>query len=158
MLILEKEVAACRGLLVPGAKGVEAAAEFSLALPCVVITDGVPVTTSLSGIRGQLPTSTALSSAAMEEFFLLQSEYGFDEAFARCSKDGPEGEAFVEAWDQAQRDLDAGIVATLSDLAAMVTQAQRGWAGNSRRMLVVARRDKEVASGTIDVTWVLGAE
>ena len=154
---LEKLVAGCRQQLAPGAMAVKKAEGFDLTLLCAVVADGTVVTTSLSGLRGHLPTSAALASPAMERFFLLQALVGFDQAFEQCSEDDEEGngEEFVRAWDESQQDLAGGVVCTLNDLAAMVTQAKNGWLQSPKRLLVVAREGADVISGTVDTDWIL---
>ena len=87
----------------------------------------------------------------MERFLLLQSEHGFDGAFELCATDDEEGEAFCKAWDEAQRDLEEGVVCSLNDLTEMVAQAGNGWNEDPKRVLVVAREGSEVASGLVRV-------
>lgn len=143
--------------LVPAAGAVASANEFSLALPCALVSDGTFITTSLSGLSGHLPCSSALASESIQRFVLLRSEHGFDKAFGLCSSDDPDdnGEEFVRAWDEAQRDLEAGVVVTVNDLVAMVEQARRGWVEVPRRVLLVVRSGDKVTSGTVSVEWVL---
>ena len=138
-----------------GARAVEVSQEFNLTTPCVLVEDGTVVTTSLGGLRGYLPCSSALASEAIQRFVLLRSEHGFDRAFEMCSEDTEQGEEFVWAWDESQSDLSDGVVCTVDDLTAMVQQARDGWKSDPRRMLVVARNGQEVASGTVVVDWVL---
>ena len=113
------------------------------------------VATTISGLRAHLKYSTALASEPIERFLNLQSEVGFDSAFETLSSDDEDGEAFCEMWDNGQKDLQEGAVMTLNDLVAMAEQARTGWLRLPRRMLVVALRGSEVASGTVPVDWVL---
>jgi hypothetical protein len=154
---LEEVVARYREQLAPGAQAVVRAGIFDLTLPCVVISGGTVITTSIGALRGHLPCSVALASEAIQRFVLLQAEHGFDRAFEICSSDDTEGngEDFVRNWDEAQRDLEEGVVVTVNDLVAMVGQAKEGWSDNPRRMLVVAREGSKVVSGTVSTDWTL---
>ena len=152
---LEALVREYRGNLAAAAMSVKEYGQFDLETPCALIADGTVTRTTLLSLRRHLPCSSALSSEAIQRFVLLRSEHGFDRAFEMCSANDAEGEEFVRAWDEAQRDLGEGVVATFNDLVAMVAQAQRGWQERPRRMLVVAREGKVVTSGTVPVDWVL---
>lgn len=152
---LEGAVRRNREVLAPMARAVTEEGTFSLQLPCALLTNGGVVETTLNGLRSHLPCSVALASAPMERFLLLREEHGFDRAFELCSGDDSEGEAFVNAWDEAQQDLAEGAVMTLNDLVAMVEQAKHGFAARPRRMLVVALEGKKVESGTVPVDWVV---
>jgi len=155
MLDLDDVVRQNRQHLKPAALAVSKAAGFSLELPCCLVEDGVAITTNLAGLRGHLPCSVALASASIERFLLLRMEHGFDGAFELCSTDDAEGQAFCEAWDEAQNDRAGGVVVTLNDRVAMVEQAKKGWDEAPRRMLVVARRGQTVTSGLVAADWVL---
>ena len=154
---LEALVREYRGNLAATAVAVKAYGRFDLGAPCALINDGTVVATTLQDLRRHLPCSSALASESIQRFLLLRSEHGFDRAFELCASDDAEGngEEFVRAWDEAQRDLGEGVVATFNDLVAMVQQAQAGWVVTPRRMLVVAREGKAVTSGTVPVDWVL---
>jgi hypothetical protein len=132
-----------------GARAVEAGEEFNLSAPCVLIENGTVVTTSLGGLRGYLPCSVALASEPMERFLVLQDRVGFDAAFEAMTADDEVGEEFCLCWDESQKDLADGVLVTIDDLAAMVTQAREGWQKHPRRMLVVAREEGQVASGLV---------
>ncbi len=138
------------------ARAVEEEKIFSLQTPCALIRDGVLTETTLSGLRTHLPCSVALASPPIERFLLLREEHGFDRAFELCTGDDIEGDAFVSAWDEAQKDLAEGVVMTLNDLVAMVEQAKTGFAASRRRMLVVVVVGRAVESGTVATDWVLG--
>jgi hypothetical protein len=154
---IEALVKEYRGNLAATAMSVKEYAGFDLETPCALIADGTVTRTTLLGLRRHLPCSAALASEAIQRFVLLRSEHGFDRAFELCSSDDPDGngEEFVRAWDEAQKDLERGVVVTVNDLVAMVEQARRGWAKVQRRMLVVARSGDKVTSGTVSVDWVL---
>jgi hypothetical protein len=141
-----------------GARAVQVSGEFSLTTPCVVIENGTVVTTSLGGLRGYLPCSVALASEPIQRFVVLQAEHGFDRAFELCSDDDADGEEFCRNWDESQRDLADGVVCTVDDLAAMVSQARKGWQESPRRMLVVARDGQQVASGLVDTSELFRKE
>jgi len=154
---LEALVKANRVALVPAARAIATTDQFSLHLPCAVVDQGTVFVTSISGLRGYLPCSTALASEPIERYLRLEAAVGFDAAFREMSADDDYGEEFVAAWDAAQSDLASGVVCTLNDLVAMVEQARKGWEETPRKLLVVARHGDEVASGLIPVDWVLGA-
>jgi hypothetical protein len=141
-----------------GARAVQVSGEFSLTTPCVVIESGTVVTTSLGGLRGYLPCSVALASEPIEQFLLLQGKVGFDAAFEAMTADDEVGEEFVRAWDESQRDLADGVVCTVDDLAAMVSQARKGWQETPRKLLVVARDGQQVASGLVDTSELFRKE
>jgi hypothetical protein len=86
----------------------------------------------------------------------LKGSVGFDAAFEAMTADDGVGEEFVEAWDQARKDLDAGVVVSLNDLVTFVEQAKTGFAVTPRRMLVVVVAGKVVESCTVATDWVLG--
>lgn len=129
--------------------------EFGLDTACALVIDGTVVPTTLIGLRNHLPCSVALASEAIQRFLLLRSEYGFDSAFEMCSADTEEGEEFVTAWDESQRDLEEGIVMTVNDLVEMIEVARKAWCDTPRRMLVVCRLENAVSYGSVSVDWVL---
>jgi hypothetical protein len=132
-----------------GALAVEVSEEFNLETPCCLVDNGVVVTTSLGALRGYLPCSVALASEPMDRFQALRDRVGFDAAFEAMTADDEVGEEFVRVWDESQQDLANGAVCTLNDLTAMVTQAKKGWQSTPRRVLVVAREGRQVASGLV---------
>jgi hypothetical protein len=134
---------------------VAAGSGFDLQTPCAVVEGGSVEEVTLAALRLRLPCSVALASEPIERFLVLQQEHGFDGAFALCSADNDDGEAFVEAWDEAHADLARGVVVSLNDLAAMVEQARKGFAEEPRRMLVVAVEGKTVESATVATDWLL---
>lgn len=136
------------------AKGFANASTFDLQTPCALLDNGSVQSVTLSQLRLRLPCSVALSSEPIERFLVLQQEHGFDGAFELCSADNDEGEAFCEAWDEAQADLERGVLVTLNDLAAMVNQARKGFGEEPRRMLVVAVEGKTVESATVATDWL----
>jgi hypothetical protein len=152
---LEGVVREHRQALKPVAGAVREVAGFDLSIPCALVTEGVVVNTTLSGLRSHLSCSTALASAPVEQFVRLRERVGFDAAFEAMTADDEVGEEFVAAWDAAQDDLASGVVASLNDLAAFAEQAKQGWLAVPRRMLVVAREGLKVTSGTVPVDWVL---
>ena len=154
----ERLVRKHRKNLVPVAEGVAASTEFTLSLPCALLSGDEAVATCLAGLGHHLPSSVALASEAIQRFVLLRAEHGFDRAFELCSSDDDEGEAFVREWDAAVNDLAKGVVVTLNDLVAMVEQAKKGWGETDRRMLVVAHEGDKVCSGLVAVDWVAGYE
>ena len=137
------------------ARAVAEEAAFTFELPCGLVADGEVVSTTLTGLRSHLPCSTALASAPIERFLQLREDQGFDGAFEACTTDDSDGEAFVSAWDEAQKDLADGVVCTLNDLVAFVAQARKGWEESPRRLLVVAVQGGKVESGTVSTDWVL---
>ena len=145
-------VKANRVALVPAARAVAGAEQFSLHLPCALVEQGTVLVTSVGGLRGYLPCSTALASEPIERFLTLKNAVGFGAAFEAMSADDEVGEEFVEVWDRCQEDLAGGVVCTLNDLVAMVEQAKRGWEATPRKLLVVAVEGKAVASGLVPVT------
>lgn len=153
---LEALVREHRLSLLPAAGAVVGAGEFSLQLPCALLQDGRVIVTSVGGLRGYLPCSSALASEPIERFLTLKQAVGFDAAFEALSADDEVGEEFVAAWDAAQSDLASGVLCTLNDLVAMVEQAKQGWEATPRKLLVVAVEGKAVASGLVPVT-ALGA-
>ena len=128
---------------------------ITLDAPCALVLDGAVVSTTLNGLRNHLPCSVALASAPLERFLTLREEHGFDRAFELCSTDDNDGEEFVNVWDEAQRNLDDGVLVTVNDLVAFAEQAKKGWSDTPRRVLVVAVEDGQVASGTVATDWVL---
>ena len=154
---IEALVKEYRGNLAATAMSVKEYEGFDLETPCALIDDGAVIRTSLMGLRRHLPCSSALASESIQRFILLRSEHGFDKAFELCSSDDPDGngEEFVREWDEAQKDLEEGVVITVNDLVAMAEQARQGWTEVQRRMLVVARSGDKVTSGTVSVEWVL---
>ncbi|MCP9903114.1 hypothetical protein KBY72_13955 [Cyanobium sp. BA5m-21] len=152
---LEQVVREHRKTLQVTARAVSEKAAFNLELPCGLVTDGEVASTTLTGLRNHLPCSVALASAPVERFLLMKEERGFDGAFEACSTDDSDGEAFVNAWDEAQKDLAAGVVCTLNDLVTFVEQARKGWEESPRRLLVVAVHGGKVESGTVPTDWVL---
>jgi hypothetical protein len=152
---LEALVREYRGNLAAAAMSVKEYGQFDLETPCALVADGTVIRTTLLGLRRHLPCSAALSSEAIQRFVLLRSEHGFDRAFELCSEDDTDGEEFCRYWDESQHDLADGIVCTIDDLTAMTRQAMDGWQSDPRRMLVVARKGQDVASGTVPVDWVL---
>ena len=138
------------------AREVEEEVAFHLGLPCALVKAGAVVSTTLNGLRSHLPCSTALASEPIERFLRLKGRVGFDAAFEARTADDGVGEEFVEAWDQARKDLVGGVVVTLNDLVTFVEQAKTGFAVTPRRMLVVVVAGKVVESCTVATDWVLG--
>jgi hypothetical protein len=139
----------------PVAGAVLEATAFTLDAPCALVVDGAVVSTTLNGLRNHLPCSVALASAPLERFLTLREEVGFDRAFELCSTDDDDdGEEFVNVWDEAQRNLDDGVLVTVNDLVAFAEQAKKGWSDTPRRVLVVAVEDGQVASGSVSTDWV----
>jgi len=149
---LEALVRANRLALVPAARAIAGTDQFSLHLPCALVKQGTVIVTSVGGLRGYLPCSTALASEPIERFLRLKEAVGFDAAFEAMSSDDEVGEEFVAAWDAAQSDLAGGVVCTLNDLVAMVEQARKGWEATPRKLLVVAVEGKAMESGLVSVT------
>jgi len=152
---LDALVKANRSALQPAATAVAGADQFSLQLPCALVEDGTVFLTSVGGLRGYLPCSSALASEPIERFLTLRDAVGFDAAFEAMTADDDVGEEFVEVWDRCQEDLNGEVVCTLNDVVAMIEQAKAGWQATPKRMLVVAREGNEVASGTVAVDWLL---
>jgi hypothetical protein len=146
---IDKEVWEHREALIALAKKVEAMGEFDLTTPCGLIADGKFQETTIGSLRKHLPMSLALGSALIERFLVLKAQIGFDEAFALCASDEESGEDFCQEWDQAQKDLESGVVATINDLASITAQASKGWNEVPRKILVVVRRGSEVESGLV---------
>jgi len=135
------------------ARGVEVAQEFDLSLPVGLLKDGGAIVTTLGGLRSQLPASAALSSPEIERFLLLRAELGFDRAFELCSLDDEDGEAFCTAWDEAQKDLNEGVLVTVADLVAMTTKARAGWLAKPRELLVLGMNERRVEHALCPTPW-----
>jgi hypothetical protein len=119
------------------ARGVEVAEAFDLSLP-VAFHDGFEcVFTTLGGLPIQLKASSALSTPQLERFLLRRAEVGFDTAFQECS-DAEDGEEFVNAWDEAQKDLSSGSKVSLGEVVSWVAKARSGFVSKPREVLVVA--------------------
>ena len=142
-----------RPQLVVAARGVEVADEFDLGLPVGLLLANRVVVTTLAGLRSHLPASAALSSAEIERFLLLRAEHGFNRAFELCSSDDEDGEAFCRAWDEAQNDLNAGVLITVGDLVAMVSKARSGWLAKPRELLVIQVEGKRVEHALCPTPW-----
>lgn len=124
------------------ARAVEVAERFDLSLP-VAFHDGFRcVYTTLGGLPTQLKASAALSTPQLERFLLRRAEVGFETAFQECC-DGEDGEEFVSAWDEAQKDLSEGSRVSLGDVVSWVTKARAGFHSQPREVLVVAVRENE---------------
>ena len=154
---LDKLVKENRQALKPVADAVAGASSFTLGLPCALVKEGTVISTTLTGLRGHLPTSVALASAPIEQFLQLRERVGFDAAFEAMTADDEVGEEFVSAWDEAHADLSNGVMCTINDLVAFIEQAKRGWGEDPQRFLVVARSGQTVTSGTVPTEWVLKA-
>ena len=135
------------------ARGVEVADDFDLGLPVGLLLPNRVVVTTLAGLRSHLPASAALSSPEIERFLLLRAEHGFDRAFDLCSSEDEDGEAFCRAWDEAQNDLNAGVLITVGDLVAMVSKARSGWLAKPRELLVIQIEGKRVEHALCPTPW-----
>lgn len=122
------------------ARGVEVAESFDLSLPVGFYNGSRCVFTTLGGLNVQLKTSAALSTPQLERFLLKRAEVGFDRAFQECCDD-EDGEEFVAAWDEAQKDLREGCKATLGEVVSWVAKARSGFVNRPREVLVVAVRE-----------------
>lgn len=118
------------------ARGVEVAESFDLSLPVGFYNGSRCVFTTLGGLNVQLKTSAALSTPQLERFLLKRAEVGFDRAFQECCDD-EDGEEFVAAWDEAQKDLREGCKATLGEVVSWVAKARNGFLSKPREVLVV---------------------
>ena len=150
---LSKMVQHHKQQLALAARGVEVAEKFDLSLPIGLLKDGRAIVTTLSGLRSQLPASAALSSPEIERFLLLRAELGFDRAFELCSLDDEDGEAFCTAWDEAQKDLNDGVLVTVADLVAMTTKARAGWLAKPRELLVLGVKGRRVEHALCPTPW-----
>ncbi len=149
---LDRQVEKHLAGLKPVAQQLLAAEAFSLSTPVALLWDqeeGEVLPTTLNGLGTLLPASSALASPALQRFLDLREERGFDHAFEQCSADDEDGEEFCRVWDQAQEDLEQGVLLTTNDLVAFVTQAKRGWQETPRQLLVVSVRGHEVRSGLV---------
>jgi hypothetical protein len=140
-------------LVAVAARGVEVAESFDLGLPVGLLLNERVVATTLAGLRSYLLASAALSSPEIERFLLLRAEDGFERAFELCSSDDEEGEAFCRAWDEAQNDLNAGVLITVGDLVAMVSKARSGWLAKPRELLVIQVEGKSVEHALCPTPW-----
>jgi hypothetical protein len=140
-------------LIAVAARGVEVAESFDLGLPIGLLLNNRVVATTLAGLRSYLLPSAALSSPEIERFLILRAEHGFERAFELCGSDNEEGEAFCRAWDEAQNDLNAGALITVSDLVAMVSKARSGWLAKPRELLVIQVEGKRVEHALCPTPW-----
>jgi hypothetical protein len=120
---------------------------YTLQAPCVLIWEERAQTTTIAALRHHLRASEALSSAPIEAYLQLVPTRGQQGAFEDCAN-GPDGEAFCEAWDRAQAEATQAL-ATFDDLAAMALQAAKGWGRTPKEILVVAVEGRQVASGLV---------
>jgi hypothetical protein len=150
---IERAIKVGRLSLAIAARGVEVADDFDLGLPVGLLLPNRVVVTTLAGLRSHLPASAALSSPEIERFLLLRAEHGFDRAFDLCSSEDEDGEAFCRAWDEAQNDLNAGVLITVGDLVAMVSKARSGWLAKPRELLVIQIEGKRVEHALCPTPW-----
>ena len=146
---LDRQVERHLSGLKPVAQRLLATEAFSLSAPVGLLREEGVVATTLSGLGALLPASSALSSPSLQRFLALKEERGFDKAFEVCSSHDSDGEEFCRVWDQAQEDLERGVLLTTDDLVAFVSQAKRGWQETQRQLLVVSVQGKEVRSGLV---------
>ena len=130
------------GQIAPVLSEVRRVKEFSLSLPCVVTSPDTPAEKiPLSALSSVLKASPSMSSPLMEEFQVLASEVGAEEAFMALAN-GEDGEEFCHLWDESRKEVAGGSRATIDDVVEAIEVARQGFLSTPRKMLVVVLQGK----------------
>jgi hypothetical protein len=119
--------------------------QFSLSTPVALDLDGELKAVPVGSLGAYLKASASLCSPVLKEWFELQHDRGTEAAFEALAN-SEFGEEFARAWDEAQRDLENGAVASVDNLVEFVSSARDGFNDKPRHLLVLLRRGSKVSA------------
>ena len=116
-----------------------------MAIPCIVIDQNCElIETRISGLSNHLKVSTAMSSPIVKKYCQLSSQNGSENAMKQILMSHKnEVHEFFFMWNEAQKDVVNGAIATMDDLVDAVSTARKGFFENPRRILVIQINEKD---------------
>ena len=119
--------------------------QFSLNTPVALDLEGEVKAVAVGSLGNHLKASASLSSPVLKQWLELQHDRGAEAAFESLAN-SEDGEEFARAWDEAQRDLENGAVASVDNLVEWVSTAREGFNDNPRHLLVLLKREGKVSA------------
>ena len=118
---------------------------FSLNTPVALDLDGEVKAVAVGSLGNHLKASTSLSSPVLKQWLELREDRGTEAAFEALAN-GENSEEFAQVWDEAQRDLANGAVASVDNLVEWVSTAREGFNDKPRHLLVLLQRGGKVSA------------
>ena len=119
--------------------------QFSLNTPVALDLDGEVKAVAVGSLGNHLKASASLSSPVLKQWLELREDRGTEAAFEALAN-GENSEEFAQVWDEAQRDLANGAVASVDNLVEWVSTAREGFNDNPRHLLVLLKREGKVSA------------